>query len=181
MDMKQFAELVHSLREAGRVARGERKPAPLAGDDELTGLCEQVIGFVEGDVAKTTLWFRRSIPLLGDITPREVIATIFKGVDSRVKSGYLLRDVINKIAAIHFTSSDESHTRGALYESMLREMRDAATPKPQILVTKDGWFACNLVTQLAQRKGQNGQLVSAATARSLDISTRRFIQLGWSN
>ena len=30
-------------------------------------------------------------------------------------------------------------------------MRDAATAKPQIFVTKDGWFTCNLVTQLAQR------------------------------
>lgn len=57
---------------------------------------------------------------------RDVIATVFKGVDNRMKSGYLLRDVINKIADIHFTSSDELHTLGALYESMLREMRDAA-------------------------------------------------------
>jgi len=57
---------------------------------------------------------------------RDVIATVFKGVDNRMKSGYLLRDVINKIAGIHFTSSDELHTLGALYESMLREMRDAA-------------------------------------------------------
>ena len=57
---------------------------------------------------------------------RDVIATVFKGVDNRMKSGYLLRDIINKVAAIHFTSSDELHTLGALYESMLREMRDAA-------------------------------------------------------
>lgn len=57
---------------------------------------------------------------------RDVVATVFKGVDNRMKSGYLLRDVINKIAGIHFTSSDELHTLGALYESMLREMRDAA-------------------------------------------------------
>lgn len=57
---------------------------------------------------------------------RDVIATVFKGVDNRMKSGYLLRDVINKVADIHFTSSDELHTLGALYESMLREMRDAA-------------------------------------------------------
>ncbi|WP_243288752.1 type I restriction-modification system subunit M [Geothrix terrae] len=57
---------------------------------------------------------------------REVIATVFKGVDNRMKSGYLLRDVINKVSDIHFTSSEELHTLGALYESMLREMRDAA-------------------------------------------------------
>ena len=70
---------------------------------------------------------------------RKVIATVFKGVDNRMKSGYLLRDVINKISGIHFTSSDELHTLGTLYESMLREMRDAAgdagefyTPRPLV-------------------------------------------------
>ena len=57
---------------------------------------------------------------------RDVIATVFKGVDNRMKSGYLLRDVIDKIAGIHFTSSGELHTLSSLYESMLREMRDAA-------------------------------------------------------
>ena len=57
---------------------------------------------------------------------RDVIATVFRGVDNRMKSGYLLRDVINKVDGIHFTSSEELHTLGALYESMLRDMRDAA-------------------------------------------------------
>src|ERR1700726_2535220 len=70
---------------------------------------------------------------------RDVIATVFRGVDNRMKSGYLLRDVINKVSDIHFTSSEELHTLGALYESMLREMRDAAgdsgefyTPRPVV-------------------------------------------------
>lgn len=70
---------------------------------------------------------------------RDVIATVFRGVDNRMKSGYLLRDIINKISGIHFTSSDELHTLGTLYESMLREMRDAAgdsgefyTPRPLV-------------------------------------------------
>ena len=70
---------------------------------------------------------------------RDVIATVFRGVDNRMRSGYLLRDVINKVAEIHFTSSEELHTLGALYESMLREMRDAAgdsgefyTPRPVV-------------------------------------------------
>ena len=57
---------------------------------------------------------------------REVIATVFKGVSNRMESGYLLRDVINKVNNIHFTSSEEIHTLSHLYESMLREMRDAA-------------------------------------------------------
>ena len=57
---------------------------------------------------------------------RDVVATVFKWIQNRMVSGYLLRDVINKLNGIHFTASEEMHTLGALYESMLREMRDAA-------------------------------------------------------
>ncbi|MFH0982743.1 MAG: class I SAM-dependent DNA methyltransferase, partial [Planctomycetota bacterium] len=70
---------------------------------------------------------------------RDVIATVFAGVVNRMINGYLLRDVINKVNGIHFTSSEEIHTLGHLYETMLREMRDAAgdsgefyTPRPVV-------------------------------------------------
>jgi type I restriction enzyme M protein len=47
---------------------------------------------------------------------RDVIATVFKGVDNRMKSGYLLRDVVNKPAYISlhprsFTPSVRSMSR----------------------------------------------------------------------
>jgi len=70
-------------------------------------------------------YLRRLTSSNGD-NRRDVIALVFHGIQNRMVSGYLLRDVINKVDAIHFTSSDELHTLGALYESMLREMRDAA-------------------------------------------------------
>ncbi|MBV9872117.1 MAG: N-6 DNA methylase [Frankiaceae bacterium] len=57
---------------------------------------------------------------------RDVVATVFKGTVNRMINGYLLRDVINKVNEIHFTSSAEIHVLGNLYESMLKEMRDAA-------------------------------------------------------
>ncbi len=70
---------------------------------------------------------------------RDVVATVFAGVVNRMINGYLLRDVINKVNQIHFTSSEEIHTLGHLYETMLREMRDAAgdsgefyTPRPVV-------------------------------------------------
>jgi type I restriction enzyme M protein len=54
-------------------------------------------------------------------------------------TGYLLRDVIDKVNGIHFNSSEEMHTLSRLYETMLREMRDAAgdsgefyTPRPVV-------------------------------------------------
>lgn len=70
---------------------------------------------------------------------RDVIATVFKGMQNRMINGYLLRDVVDKINGIHFNSSDEMHTLSRLYETMLREMRDAAgdsgefyTPRPVV-------------------------------------------------
>ena len=54
-------------------------------------------------------------------------------------SGYLLRDVVNKINGIHFLAKEEVFTLGHFYETMLREMRDAAgengefyTPRPVV-------------------------------------------------
>lgn len=53
--------------------------------------------------------------------------------------GYLLRDLINKLNEISFASSDDIHTMAFVYESVLKEMRDAAgdsgefyTPRPVI-------------------------------------------------
>lgn len=70
---------------------------------------------------------------------RDVIATVFQGFTNRMESGYLLRDVVNLIDGIHFDSSEEVHTLGRLYETLLREMRDAAgdsgefyTPRPVV-------------------------------------------------
>lgn len=70
---------------------------------------------------------------------RDVIARVFSGIANRMINGYLIRDVVNKINAIHFTSSDDLHTLSGLYEGMLREMRDAAgdsgefyTPRPVV-------------------------------------------------
>jgi type I restriction enzyme M protein len=57
---------------------------------------------------------------------RDVIAKVFEGTVNRMINGYLLRDVVNKVNEIHFTSRDEIHTLGHMYESMLKEMRDAA-------------------------------------------------------
>jgi type I restriction enzyme M protein len=57
---------------------------------------------------------------------RDVVRSVFSGVSNRMESGYLLRDVVNKVNGIHFDSTDEIHTLGHLYESMLKEMRDAA-------------------------------------------------------
>ncbi len=62
----------------------------------------------------------------GPTSRKRVIAGVFSRLTNRMQSGYLLRDVINSVNSIHFESQDELFTLGHLYESMLREMRDAA-------------------------------------------------------
>jgi len=111
-------------------------------------------------------------------TRRDVIATVFKGVQNRMVSGYLLRDVVNKLNGIHFTASDELHTLGALYESMLREMRDAAgdsgefyTPRPVVRFMVTVTNPRLGETVLDPASGTGGFLVEAFNHLSQQVKT----------
>jgi len=100
--------------------------------DGITG--DALIGFINNDEATRQdgtrgpglFKYLRGLQGASGRDRRDVIATVFNGVDNRMRSGYLLRDVIAKINEIHFTAHDELHTLSRLYESMLKEMRDAA-------------------------------------------------------
>jgi len=103
-----------------------------AREDGITG--QELIAFVNNDEAVRPdgskglglFAYLRGLQGANGGDRRDVIATVFKGTVNRMINGYLLRDVINNLNGIHFTSSDEIHTLGHLYESLLREMRDAA-------------------------------------------------------
>ena len=41
--------------------------------EEIANICALVAEYFEGDVAKTALWFRTRNPMLGDISPRDMI------------------------------------------------------------------------------------------------------------
>jgi type I restriction enzyme M protein len=100
--------------------------------DGITG--QELINFVnqeesigpDGKKGPGLFAYLRSLQGANGGDRRDVIATVFKGTINRMINGYLLRDVVNKVNNIHFTSSEEIHTLGHLYESMLKEMRDAA-------------------------------------------------------
>ena len=116
-----------------------------AREDGITG--EELIRFVnqdeamrpDGEKGEGLLAYLRSLQSANGRNRSDVIANVFRGVQNRMINGYLLRDVINKVNGIHFSSSEEIHTLGHLYETMLREMRDAAgdsgefyTPRPVV-------------------------------------------------
>lgn len=111
-----------------------------SGDELLAFINQEATIRVDGTIGKGLFAYLRGLAGEGEKgSQREVIANVFKGVQNRMVSGYLLRDILNKINGIHFNASEEVHTLSHLYESMLREMRDAAgdsgefyTPRPVV-------------------------------------------------
>jgi type I restriction enzyme M protein len=115
------------------------KPEGITGDELISFVNNEEAVLPDGSRGPGLFAYLRGLSGRNGGDRRDVIATVFKGTINRMINGYLLRDVINKVSGIHFGSSEELHTLGALYESMLREMRDAAgdsgefyTPRPVV-------------------------------------------------
>ncbi len=151
----KFLDDMEHIREAEATLAGKRfRPAIespyrwrdwASKPDGITG--DALISFINNDEATRPdgtngpglFAYLRSLqgPNGGD--RRDVIRTVFQGMLNRMINGYLLRDILNKINKIHFASTEEIYTLGHFYESMLKEMRDAAgengefyTPRPVV-------------------------------------------------
>jgi type I restriction enzyme M protein len=77
-------------------------PQGVTGDELLSFLNDQETVLPNGKTGPGLFAYLRG--LSGNDERQEVISTVFSGIDNRMRSGYLLRDVIDKIATIHFTS-----------------------------------------------------------------------------
>ncbi|HPA17784.1 MAG TPA: class I SAM-dependent DNA methyltransferase [Verrucomicrobiae bacterium] len=154
MFLKFLGDLEEMREQEAKLARAKFRPAieppyrwrdwaadprGITGDDLLAFINQDECRRPDGKRGPGLFAYLRGLTSANGDDRRDVIATVFRGVDNRMRSGYLLRDVINRVAAIHFTSHEELHTLGALYETMLREMRDAAgdsgefyTPRPVV-------------------------------------------------
>jgi type I restriction enzyme M protein len=106
-----------------------------AGDENKGKTGPDLIQFVNNDL------FPKLSNLVGGpgYEQRDIIRSIFRELNNRVLSGYILRKIINLINKVNFISTDDIHTMAKLYERMLLEMRDAAgthgefyTPRPVI-------------------------------------------------
>ena len=112
----------------------------LTGDELLAFIGQDTATRTDGSSGPGLFKYLRDLALTGaKESQRAVISNVFSGVQNRMVSGYLLRDIVDKVDGIHFNSSEEMHTLSHLYESMLREMRDAAgdsgefyTPRPVV-------------------------------------------------
>lgn len=113
----------------------------ITGDELLAFISQEITTRSDGSKGRGLFAYLRGLAGEGEKgSQREVIANVFKGVQNRMVSGYLLRDILNKINGIHFSASEEIHTLSHLYESMLREMRDAAGDAGEFY-TPARWYA----------------------------------------
>lgn len=104
-------------------------PAGLTGSDLLAFITNEKVTLPGGKPDETVpglFAYLRALQPVKGAERREVIRNIFSRIQNRMESGFLLREVVNKVNEIHFQSSEEISVLGTLYESMLREMRDAA-------------------------------------------------------
>ena len=158
----------------------------ITGDELLVFINQEECTLPNGKKGAGLFRYLRTLTSSNGDNRRDVVATVFRGVQNRMVSGYLLRDVINKLNGIHFTASDELHTLGALYESMLREMRDAAgdsgefyTPRAVVRLMVAVTDPRLGETVLDPASGTGGFLVEAYNHLSKQVKTvadRRVLQ-----
>ena len=105
-----------------------------AAGSDVTG--EPFLRFVNDDLLPTLRQLRGS-GKPGD--PRDTLARVFQDTANRMLSGHLLRQLVDQVNKVEFSHRDEMNAMAVFYETMLREMRDAAgdsgefyTPRPLI-------------------------------------------------
>lgn len=113
--------------------------------DGITG--DELIAFINQDEAVRPdgtrgaglFAYLKNLQGTGSHDRRDTIAAVFRGTVNRMINGYLMREVLNKLEGIHFNSTEELHVLSRTYETLLKEMRDAAgdagefyTPRPVV-------------------------------------------------
>jgi len=89
--------------------------AALTGDD--------LIAFVNTDLFPYLGSFRESAT--GPDTIEYKIGEVFTEIVNKFRSGYILRDVLEIVDALHFNSQDAKHELSDLYESRIKKMGNA--------------------------------------------------------
>lgn len=150
----------------------------ITGDDLIAFVNQQEAVLPNGKKGKGLFAYLKSLRGDDGTDRRDTIARVFEGTVNRMINGYLLREVVNKVNGIHFNSSEEIHTLSRLYESMLREMRDAAgdsgefyTPRPVVRLMVEVTDARIGETVLDPAAGTGGFLVEAFSHLSKQAKT----------
>ena len=72
----------------------------------------------------------KELPLAGANRPRRrVVRSVFEDAYNYMKSGYLLRQVANKINEVDFNNLADKQHFGDVYEQLLNDLQSAGTPE----------------------------------------------------
>ena len=104
--------------------------------DETGRRGEELIDFVNNDLFK----YLSNISGEGSSDQRDIIADVFREQKNFMTDGYGMKDMIQQINKLDFTSSKQFHLIGTVYEKMLLSMKDDSpgtfgefyTPRPII-------------------------------------------------
>jgi len=105
-------------------------------DDEKGKRGDELIEFVNNDLFKYLSNLRGE----GTGDQRDVIADVFQEQKNFMTDGYGMKDMLGQINKLDFTSSEQFHLIGTVYEKMLSAMKDDSpgtfgefyTPRPVI-------------------------------------------------
>ncbi|MGB5964645.1 MAG: N-6 DNA methylase [Sulfurimonadaceae bacterium] len=91
-----------------------------ASDDEgITG--DDLLEFINNKLFANL----KNLPAAATNKRALLVQEVFEGNNNYMKSGTLLRQVINKLNEIDFNSSDDKHLFGDIYETILKELQSA--------------------------------------------------------
>lgn len=91
-----------------------------AKDDEgMTG--DDLLEFVDNTLFQNL----KTLPSAATNKRALLVKEVFEGNNNYMKSGTLIRQVINKLNEIDFNSSDDKHLFGEIYETILKELQSA--------------------------------------------------------
>ena len=134
-DAQRISQLVWMLflkifddREAEREILEDKYKSPIpkklrwrnwAADEEgMTG--DDLLEFVNNDLFKTL----KDLPIQSN-GMTGVVRSVFEDAYNYMKSGHLMRQVINKLNEIDFNASEDRHQLGEVYEKILSDLRGA--------------------------------------------------------
>jgi type I restriction enzyme M protein len=141
---------------------------------------DELLNFVNNDLTN----YLKKLSGENNRDTRTIVGTIFQDNYNHLSSGYTLREIVNKMNNINFSSSDDIQSIVLIYETMLKEMRGSAgdsgefyTPRPIIRFIID-----RLNPQLGESImdpacGTAGFLVEAYTRMNKQVSTTEQRQL----
>jgi type I restriction enzyme M protein len=117
LDDREIEKETAKKRYRSPIPEGLRWQSWAADAEGLTG--DELLGFVNNTLFPTLKALPGTDPLSG------VIRSVFEDAYNYMKSGHLLRQVINKLADIDFNRSADRHEIGGVYEQILSDLRGA--------------------------------------------------------